>query len=123
CSHWVLHRSFYLDGNQEYAFRALYIACRAASIGRKHFAPKTDEEWGEWQADALASALLMPLQPFSFIADKMIRKCGRRYLSDRVDCESIEIIEEIAGIFQVSKTATEIRLRQLGYIQREPRYA
>jgi len=94
CSHWVLHRAFYSEGNQEYAFRARYIACRANNIGRKYHAPKTDEEWGEWQADVLASALLMPVRPFCHIADKMIRKCGRRYLTDRVDYEYIESLKK-----------------------------
>jgi len=122
CSHWILHRSFYSDGNQEYAFRMPYIACRAASIGRRYHAPKTDEEWGEWQADVLAGAILMPFRPFCQLADKMIRKCGRRHLTDRVDYEYIEIVEGIADIFQVSKSAAEVRLKQLGYIQKE-RYA
>ena len=122
-AHWVLHRSFYSDGNQEFAFRMPYVACRASSIGQKQYAPKTDEEWGEWQADALASSLLMPLSTFCQLADQMIRKRGRRHLADWVDSEYIDIVEGIANIFHVSNTAAEIRLKQLVYIQKASLHA
>jgi Zn-dependent peptidase ImmA (M78 family) len=62
----------------------------------------------------------MPLAPFRHEADRVIRKCGRRYLTGQVDREYIEIIEEIAGRFKVSKTAVKIRLKQLGYIREAP---
>ena len=123
CAHWVLHRSYYSPTNQQYSFRTQrlpYIACRAADIERAHHGPKTDEEWIEWQADSLASSLLLPLAPFRQTADRAVRKGGRRYLSGPVDREYIEIIEEIADTFRVSKTAAEIRLKQLGYIQKAP---
>jgi len=123
CAHWVLHRSYYSPTNQQYTFRTQrlpYIACRAADIERAHPGPKTDEEWIEWQADSLASSLLLPLVPFRQVANRAIYKGGRRYLSGPVDREYIEIIEEIADTFRVSKTAAEIRLKQLGYIVKEP---
>jgi len=120
CSHWVLHRSYHSPTNQTYSFRTQrppYIACRAANIERKRYEPKTDSDWEEWQADALASALLMPLRPFRALADRLVCKGGRRHLSDRVDGEYIECVEEVADTFTVSKTAAEIRLKQLGYIR------
>jgi len=61
----------------------------------------------------------MLFRPFCHLADKMIRKCGRQYPADRVDYEYIEIVEELADIFQVSKSAVEVWLKQPGYIQKE----
>jgi len=65
----------------------------------------------------------MPLVPFQWAADRLIRNYGKRYLSDKVNREYIEIVEEIADTFRVSKTAAEIRLKQLGFIQKEQGYA
>ena len=126
CAHWILHRSFHSPDNQKYTFRTQrspYIACRSANIEKKRHELKTDEDFEEWQADTLAAALLMPLIPFRWAAKRLIQKCGRLYLTDRVNYEYIEIIEEIAEEFKVSKTAAEIRLKQLGFIRKEQRYA
>jgi hypothetical protein len=123
CSHWVLHRSYHSPTNQKYTLRTQrfpYIACRSENIEKEHRGPRTDDEWEEWQADNLASALLMPLAPFRWEADRVIRKCGRRYLTDEVNHEYIECVGDIADIFRVSKTAAKIRLKQLGYIREAP---
>ena len=127
CSHWILHRSFHSPDNQKFTFRTQkwspYIACRSSDIEKKYHQLKTDEDWEEWQADTLAAALLMPLVPFRWAAGRLVQKCGRRYLTDKVTREYIEIIEEVADEFKVSKTAAEIRMKQLGFIQKEQRYA
>jgi len=126
CSHWILHRTYHSPDNKQYTFRTqkpLLIACRSDNIEKKRHDLKTDEDWEEWQADTLAASLLMPLVPFQWAADRLIRNYGKRYLSDKVNREYIEIVEEIADTFRVSKTAAEIRLKQLGFIQKEQRYA
>ncbi|MCL2567952.1 MAG: ImmA/IrrE family metallo-endopeptidase [Oscillospiraceae bacterium] len=122
-AHWILHRSFYSPTNQRYVFRVNqpYIVCRATEIEQKSHRRKTDEDWAEWQADTLAAALLMPQAPFHILADSLIRKGRRRALIDPTDPEAIEIIEEIAETFEVSRMATEIRLTQFGYLQKEQR--
>jgi len=125
CAHWVLHRSFHSPTNQKYAFRAQqspYRACRAERIERtRQYTFKTDTDWGEWQADTLASALLMPLKPFRSFSEQIIyNNYHRRYLLPKTNWEYFETIEEIADQFQVSKTAAEIRLKQLGYIPKGP---
>ena len=120
-AHWILHRSFHSPTNQRYAFRTgqPYIACRATEIEQGHRPRKTDADWMEWQADTLAAALLMPNAPFRTLADRLIQKGRRRVLIDSVDPEYMEIIEEIADKFEVSKTAAEIRLKQFDYIPKE----
>jgi Zn-dependent peptidase ImmA (M78 family) len=121
-SHWILHRSYHSPLNQKFTFRTQrspYIACRSANIEKTHYELKTDDDWEEWQADSLASALLMPLNQFHLVAHSVIGKFGKRYLSDKVIRNYIECVEEIADTFVVSRKATEIRLKQLGYIKKE----
>jgi len=117
-AHWLLHRSYYSPTNQQYKFREQrlpYIACRDANFKPiERHKLKTDEEWMEWQANALAASLLMPLAPFRSVANWALRVCDRNYLSPYADRE---LIEEIAKTFMVSRTAADVRLKQLGYIQ------
>ena len=128
CSHWILHRTYHSPDNQRFTFRTQrwspYIACRSANIEKKQHILTTDEDWEEWQADTLAAALLMPFATFNWVAGRLVKNyCGKRYLTDRVNREYIEIVEEVANEFRVSKTAAEIRMKQLGFIQKEQRYA
>jgi len=120
--HWMLHRQYHSPTNQKYQLRTqrpAYIACRSVNIESKKRNLKTDEDWEEWQADTMAAALLMPHDMFSFYSGGLIRKTGNRCLTDKRSRVYIEIIEEIAYRFMVSKTAAEIRLKQLGFIEKE----
>jgi len=123
CSHWVLHRAYHSPTKQKYHFRiqrSPYIACRSPNIECQRHNLVTDDDWEEWQADSLAAALLMPLMPFRHFAEGLIRTCGMRYLTDgKVTRDYVEIIEEIADRFTVSKTSVKIRLKQLGLIRKE----
>ena len=122
CSHWILHRTYYSPVNQQYKLRTQrlpYVACRSANIERKQHDLISDSDWEEWQADTLAAALLMPLAPFKLFANRLICKGRRQYLPEKVTSEYIEIVEEIADKFTVSKQAAEIRLKHLGMIKKE----
>jgi len=123
CSHWMLHRTYHSPSNQKYQFRmqrSPYIACRSVNIERPQHHLETDDDWEEWQADSLAAALLMPLAPFRHLAENLIYGKGYRFFSEgKVTSDRIDIVEEISDRFMVSKTAVEIRLRQLGLIRKE----
>lgn len=75
-SHWVLHRhKFQVDKNQGSLFdvnaEATAIRCLSRNIenddafARSKGKAATDEDWLEWQADYMASALLMPKKTIS----------------------------------------------------------
>ena len=67
-SHWLIHRPFHSPTNKQYECRTVnqsYIACRSADIENKKHINKYDTDWQEWQADSLASALLMPQNTFT----------------------------------------------------------
>lgn len=66
----------------------------------------TDEDATEWQANYLAKAILMP--------NGQIKRC---FYALRPVCKSRkDFIEQMSGIFEVSKQAMEIRLKDFGLI-------
>ena len=82
-------------------------------------------DWIETQADKMGAALLMPKEPFSDVVETMIKHSGLCY-----DClvvgeskeRSREIITDVSEIFEVSKKAAQIRMRQLGFIKTQEEY-
>ncbi len=102
------------------------IKCRTSDIaygGRKQL--NTDEDWIEWQADYMASVLLMPKNAFATAARDKFRynKIGKDFYQMGTDFEMdlrTEVITyELADLFQVSVTAAKIRLINLGFIKEE----
>lgn len=75
-------------------------------------------DWYEWQADALAAALLLPrdaLQDAMFmfgLGDKM-KVLSKKYSENKYNCFC-----DMAAFFQVSKTALAYRMEQLGLLER-----
>jgi len=134
-AHWFLHRHMYLqDKNQISMFDDIelleeelpVIKCRTSDIaygGRKQL--NTDEDWIEWQADYMASVLLMPKNAFATAARDKFRynKIGKDFYQMGTDFEMdlrTEVITyELADLFQVSVTAAKIRLINLGFIKEE----
>ena len=97
---------------------------------RRHFEPgkqytygeiKAAEYVGEWQANAVAAALLMPksalTQHFSRWRDphKLTSYGGRFNLPD------YKKLMELTGLFNVSRTAMKIRLKEIGHIVYKPK--
>ena len=75
-------------------------------------------DWYEWQADALAAAILLPKDAltdamFMFGLGDKIKLLSKRYSENRYNqfCE-------MAEFFQVSKTALSYRMEQLGLLER-----
>jgi hypothetical protein len=73
----------------------------------------------------MGAALLMPKEPFTDVVETMIKNSGLCY-----DClivgeskeRSREIITDVSEIFEVSKKAAQIRMRQLGFIKTQEEY-
>ena len=73
-------------------------------------------DWNEWQADALAAALLLPLDVledsmFMFGLGDKLKLLSRKYSSAR-----FELFCEMADYLQVSRTALSYRMEQLGLL-------
>ncbi len=80
-------------------------------------APRTQEDWAEWQANALGAALLMPTNAVSLMmwylnqSNKITCYDGVYMDKDR------RVINCFCDHFGVSKAAATIRLRQLGFVE------
>jgi Zn-dependent peptidase ImmA (M78 family) len=130
-SHWFLHQEKYrTDKNQVSIFddkqSQPVIKCRATNIesnSKKKLI--TDDDWIEYHADHMAAALLMPKKAFTNVVKDKFSSAGirSRYYKIRTDFEQSvrleEITYEIADIFDVSLTATKIRLMDLGFVKDE----
>lgn len=84
---------------------------------RRSAKPKKEiVDWHEWQADALAAALLLPLDVlqdgmFVFGLGEKMKMLSRKYSSTR-----FELFCEMADYLQVSRTALSYRMEQLGLL-------
>ena len=74
--------------------------------------------WYEWQADALAAALLLPLEAiedamFIFGLGKHMKVLSRKYSESKFECFC-----QMADYLQVSRTALAYRMEKLGLLDR-----
>lgn len=81
---------------------------------------KSKEDWNEWQANALGAALLMPAV---FLAQAMEHRPKIECFGGEFNYMGRASLTFISRRFGASRSATEIRLRQLGYIVDKPRNA
>ncbi len=112
-AHWILHQD------------AGVTACNR--IERYRVKNKTPRDWMEWQADALAAALLMPQEVFSDYVRRAIRKAGgvSGYLVQGKQADQhrfYEIIGDVVSTFRVSHRAAQIRMIHLGLIKTAPSF-
>ncbi len=116
-SHWHLHRFYCEDENQTKLFAdqdATAIKCFSRNIERRFassFSDKSPLDWLEWQADYMASTLLMPAKSFK-TAFQSLSPSSRIYNPQDNECQ--RIITSLANLFKVSKQAARIRLLHLG---------
>ena len=113
CAHQIL---FQLDSDDR------KIAChkRPEVRGNGSRVLRTQEDWNEWQANALGAALLMPQAEIKR-AMWLFAQCrtlisyeGRFSYADKL---ALSLLCQALG---VSKSAAVIRLRQLGYLEERP---
>ena len=126
-AHFILHLPYF--ENCEKAFAAArceypcgFIACRKIELHNER--PKTDSDWLEYQADALAAALLMPQNVFYSYVRSVFRKNGIRsdciYTNPNVnDRREYSVIHEVAETFAVSHQAARIRMTHLGLMREQ----
>ncbi|NCC07116.1 MAG: ImmA/IrrE family metallo-endopeptidase [Clostridia bacterium] len=121
-SHWIIHRQMHYSDNPNYSLRTArpYIVCRESMPNRdRHREYWTENDWMEWQADKFASAMLMPASVFYPEAQAVMRRHrAGSYIVDGCGSKSTtDVITELTEIFDVSRTAVRIRLKQAGYLR------
>lgn len=119
-SHEFLHKEYFVyDPDQMTIFDYMdeaptaMVQCRI-DTKKMDAKPKkiwTDRDWMEWQANALSSAILMPVSMVRQVAEsvKTTKAVFRNYIT----------AAKVSNVFNVSFEAASYRLKQLGYISQD----
>lgn len=81
---------------------------------------KTKEDWNEWQANALAAALLMPIDRLCSVRCELHQTEPVKCYGTRLGPDSVADVSRLCTSFGVSKAAMLIRLRQIGVVDDRP---
>lgn len=113
CVHWDKHRKAF-ELERLYNATATQIQCRTVG-GIKDSTARSASDWMEWQANALAPKIQMPLAPFKQKAAEVIRKYRRELQTDELIDVLEPAIDELANFYAVSRLAAKIRMIDAGY--------
>ena len=112
CVHWGLHRKAF-ELERLYNSSVTRIKCQVVGGIKDNNRDATD--WMEWQANALAPRIQMPLSTFKNKAFELIKlfraELGTSELIDVME----PVIDALAAFFCVSRTAAKIRMIDAGY--------
>lgn len=117
-SHDILHSGFFSYNPDQLSMfdtdLAPMIQCRVDNSTPRKADTKywDDHDWMEWQANRLASAILMPISAVALLAQKHPKSL--KSLKDR-----FFLIQHTADTFNVSAEAATYRLKELGYIPKD----
>ena len=112
CVHWDLHRKAF-ELERLYNNEASRIKCQVA--GGVEGNSWTATEWMEWQANALAPRIQMPMGMFKTQASKYIKEYRDMLGKDDIIDVIEPVIDELAAFFCVSRLAAKIRMVDAGY--------
>ena len=133
--HWLLHRNIYRFNRNQISLFELqsenepFIKCRKTDIesnGRRQLT--TDDDWIEYQADNMASSLLMPKRVIIKLVLERFKSASikNNYYEIGTDFEqdlwADVLTREIADIFDVSIVAVKIRLKNLNLVKEKQEY-
>ena len=117
CFHWTRHRFYYIEAARIERESRMAFRCPATPKNDDYTEVWTDEDWMEWQANNIAPRILMPKETVGEAVDQVLEKGKKNpFFSQKLIPQDNWIVEQIAGVYQVSRQAAEIRLSELGYI-------
>jgi hypothetical protein len=112
CVHWDKHRKVF-ELERLYNNSATQIKCQVAGGVKDNNKDATD--WMEWQANALAPRIQMPLSTFKTKAFEYIKQYRLELGTDEIIDVMEPVIESLATFFCVSRLAAKIRMIDAGY--------
>lgn len=112
CVHWDQHRKAF-ELERLYNESATQIRCKVA--GGAGNSNKTATDWMEWQANALAPRIQMPLAPFKTKVYELIHEYRTKFRSDDILDYIEPLINGLATFYGVSRTAAKIRMVDAGF--------
>ena len=113
CVHWEKHRKAF-ELERLYNKDATFIRCQIVG-GVKDSKVRSATDWMEWQANALAPRLQMPISPFKEKTREFIRQCRQEVGNVEIVDVMEWVIDSLATFFVVSREAAKIRLYDIGY--------
>ncbi len=117
CFHWTRHRFYYIEAARIENESRTAFRCPATPKDEKYTEVWTDEDWMEWQANNIAPRILMPKETIAEAMRQVVEKGKKNpFFAQNLIPQDDWVIEQIAGLYQVSKQAAEIRLRELEYL-------
>ena len=115
CVHWLKHRK-HIELKRAAGADVSRISCQVTEVPPETKKRKrTDTEWMEWHANALAPRVLMPRKPFKQKADELIAWHKRNSGSDKLSDILPAVIVELSDFFEVSILSAKIRIMDVGY--------
>ena len=116
CVHWIKHRNVF---ELEYLYNenVSMIRCQVVEKDTPDEKTRTDTEWMEWHANALAPRILMPYKPFKQKAAELIRQYKQEWGTDDTSDVISMVIEDLHDFFGVSIQAAKIRMIDVGYME------
>lgn len=116
CAHQILyqldHDSVNEDSSQMYSCRTIYTPREL----------KTREDWNEWQANALGSAILMPYEDLVAALEKYRLRYPLKAYAGHFPYLDRMALDTLCRLFGTSRTAMAIRLEHLGLLKQLPRF-
>jgi len=112
CVHWDLHRKAF-ELERLYNSSATRIKCQV--IGGIKDNNKDATDWMEWQANALAPRIQMPISTFKKKAFEYIKQYKKEIDTDELIDVMEPVIDSLATFFGVSRLAAKIRMIDVGY--------
>ena len=115
CVHWDLHKKFF-ELEKLYNKEARSISCQVQE-GIRPEKNRTPLDWMEWQANALAPRILMPIRQARRKIEELIEKNKRILQTENMADIMESVVFELSDFFEVSKQAAKIRMIDLGYTE------
>lgn len=116
CAHQILYQLGHDSVKKDSAH--LY-SCRTVCAPREL---KTREDWNEWQANALGSAILMPCEDLETALEKYRIRYPLKAYAGHFPYLDRMALDTLCRIFGTSRTAMAIRLEHLGLLKQLPRF-
>ncbi len=115
--HWWKHRDYHiLQGVLDKRASKVY-KCPAINPDEENQDTWTDEMWMEWHAINIAPRILMPLQTFGDVYERLNAESKKNPLLIGRPISAIKwIVGHLADFYKVSKQSVEKRLIELGYL-------
>ena len=114
--HWIKHRKA-LELERLYNADVRMIRCQVSGKEHTDEEKRSDTDWMEWHANALAPRILMPRKPYKDKAEELIAWYGHDLRTDNIADVLPGVIAELADYFGVSKQAAKIRMIDVGYTE------